>query len=109
MFTYVAAIVMTLMHSAIAAPASPEKRYYPQGTISSPANGTVIMPGQSFDFLYNQRGDYCLSSYNFSVWLLTSPLGSTLGGDSTDMTGHYFGRFSYSSLSTYSKIGRAHV
>ena len=71
-----------------------EKRYFPQGTISNPANGTVIMPGQTFDFLYNPRGDYCLSSYNITVWLLTSPPSSVLAGTAT---GHYFGRYAYSS------------
>lgn len=64
-----------------------------QGTITSPANGTHIAPGAAFDFLYNARGDYCISSYNYTVWLLTSSP-STIGLYSNSMTGHYFGRFS---------------
>ena len=87
-------------------------RYYPQGTISSPANGTSIMPGASFAFEYNPRSDYCVYTHNFSVWLLTSAP-STIGGmitgmnggdgesDGTGPSGYYFGRYSYSS---YSKL-----
>ncbi|PAV16819.1 hypothetical protein PNOK_0688300 [Pyrrhoderma noxium] len=98
-FTYVLASTLALLSHTQALPtSSPSPRYFPQGTISSPANGTIILPGQSFDFYYNQRGDYCLSSYNFSVWLLTSPPGSSMIGDDSTMTGHYFGRFSYSSI-----------
>ena len=101
-FTYVLASTLALLSHTQALPtSSPSPRYFPQGTISSPANGTIILPGQSFDFYYNQRGDYCLSSYNFSVWLLTSPPGSSMIGDDSTMTGHYFGRFSYSSISKY--------
>ncbi|THH04658.1 hypothetical protein EW145_g5353 [Phellinidium pouzarii] len=70
-------------------------RYGAQGTIGSPANGTNIMPGAPFAFLYTPRSDYCLVSNNFTVWLLTSPPSSPFGGD---MTGHFFGRFAYSTF-----------
>ena len=78
-----------------------EERYGSQGTISSPANGTVIMPGESFDFYYNTHSDYCISSMNFTVWLLTSPPESVFGimDGSAKVTGWYFGRFAYSSYS----------
>lgn len=90
-----AVTLITFLTSLVATHATPvAKRYFPQGTISSPVNGTVIMPGQSFDFLYNARGDYCLSSYNITVWLLTSAPSSIVDGTAT---GHYFGRYAYSS------------
>lgn len=98
-------LLLQPVHS-IPAPVVPpvlEKRYYPQGTISKPDNGTSIMPGQPFDFFYNQRGDYCLSSMNFTVWLFTTPPESALGAmTSGDVTGWYFGRFAYSGISAYS-------
>lgn len=64
--------------------------YYPQGFITQPANGTHIAPGQAFNFTYNIRADYCTSSYNYTVWLLTS--------DPSTITtlaprGKYLGRF----------------
>lgn len=88
-------------------------RYLPQGTITSPANGTHIAPGASFAFSYAARGDYCLGSQNFTVWLLTSkdaPDSAAalfagingnggIGDDSNAPTGYYFGRFAYSSNS----------
>lgn len=63
------------------------------GTISAPAAGTLITPGQSFDFSYNSHADYGISSYNYTVWLTTTPPTSMAQSD-TFMTGHYFGRFS---------------
>ncbi|KAL5519761.1 hypothetical protein ACEPAG_1421 [Sanghuangporus baumii] len=80
-----------------------EERYDSQGTISSPVNGTAIMPGESFDFYYNAHSDYCVSSSNFTVWLLTSPpssLSGIMNGDAK-VTGWYFGRFAYSSYSDH--------
>ncbi|TDL23293.1 hypothetical protein BD410DRAFT_721613 [Rickenella mellea] len=71
--------------------------YFPQGTITVPANGTAIAPGANFDFTYNVHSDYCVSSYNFTVWLLTSPPESILAGTAT---GHFFGRFA---AATYPK------
>ena len=62
-----------------------------KGTITNPLNGTHIAPGESFEFTYNTRNDACLSSYNYTVWLLTSPP-STLSTLST--TGVFLGRFS---------------
>ncbi|KAH8109798.1 hypothetical protein DFH11DRAFT_904410 [Phellopilus nigrolimitatus] len=87
------AALSVLLGAAAAPSAPPAKRYPPQGTISDPANGTTIMPGAAFAFLYNPRADYCLSSYNFTVWLLTAPPQGMLAGT---QTGHYFGRFAYS-------------
>jgi len=72
--------------------------YYPQGYITSPPNGTHIAPGQAFDFTYNQRSDYCTSSFNYTVWLLTSPPEALLNLQST---GRFLGEYqtaSYRSL-----------
>jgi len=71
--------------------------YYPQGSITVPANGTKITPGQAFNFTYNIRSDYCVSSYNYTVFLFTAvPTGASLfiGPDNQVFTGHTFGRFS---------------
>ena len=38
-----------------------------------PANGTVIAPNGTFPFVYHSISDYGTSSYNFTVWLFTSP------------------------------------
>ncbi|TDL22591.1 hypothetical protein BD410DRAFT_722675 [Rickenella mellea] len=61
------------------------------GTINAPANGTAIAPGASFDFSYSVHADYCVSSYNFTVWLFTTPVKNILAGTAT---GYLFGRFS---------------
>ena len=63
------------------------------GTISAPATGTNIAPGKSFDFSYITRADYGVSSYAFTVWLVTTPPTSLSQAD-IFMTGHFFGRFS---------------
>ncbi|KAJ7505243.1 hypothetical protein B0H11DRAFT_1977675 [Mycena galericulata] len=60
--------------------------------IISPADGTLIAPGAAFDFNYNSIADYGVSSYNYSVYLLTSPPDS-LSPSETFAAGHYFGRF----------------
>ncbi|EIN12882.1 hypothetical protein PUNSTDRAFT_60385 [Punctularia strigosozonata HHB-11173 SS5] len=91
--------LLSLVNFAASTPVLTE-RYYPQGTITSPANGTAIAPGAPFDFKYNARGDYCLSSYNFTVWLATEPPTGGIGPDTSFMTGHYFGRFSQESYPT---------
>ncbi|KAF2491349.1 hypothetical protein BU16DRAFT_565055 [Lophium mytilinum] len=39
--------------------------------IVSPASGTKIKPGATFAFEYRTAADYCVSSYNFTVWLDT--------------------------------------
>lgn len=62
------------------------------GTIERPASGTVIKPGGVFDFQYWIRGDYSVSSYAFSVWLMTEKPGS-FSPSEVWSTGHYFGRF----------------
>src|SRR6266404_8392347 len=64
--------------------------YYPQGFITSPPNGTHIAPGQAFNFTYNQRSDYCTSSFNYTVWLLTSPPETLL---SLQPTGRFLGEY----------------
>ncbi|KAH7912536.1 hypothetical protein BJ138DRAFT_776434 [Hygrophoropsis aurantiaca] len=61
------------------------------GTISSPPDGSAIAPGANFDFSYNTRADYGISSYNYTVWLWSSLPG---GVSQQFATGHYFGRFS---------------
>ncbi|TFK52589.1 hypothetical protein OE88DRAFT_1421949 [Heliocybe sulcata] len=72
--------------------ATPAPRDGTQGTIVSPAPGDTISPGQAFDFKYNTMADYGSSSYNFTVFLVTSPAQAMV--PSTEfMQGHYFGRF----------------
>ncbi|KAK0506595.1 hypothetical protein EDD18DRAFT_37247 [Armillaria luteobubalina] len=65
------------------------------GTITSPANGTVILPGQSFPFSYSPKADYSVSTYNYTVFLLTK-LPTSLYSSDEWSSGHYFGRFDYS-------------
>ncbi|KAI0315799.1 hypothetical protein OF83DRAFT_1130316 [Amylostereum chailletii] len=65
---------------------------YSPGVISAPANGTAIAPGQSFNFTYNIHGDYCTSSYDFSVWLITDTPTSMQPSENF-MNGYYFGTF----------------
>lgn len=67
--------------------------YATTGTILAPANGTNIAPGASFSFQYSSRADYGISSYNYTVWLLTS-LPTTFMPTDTFATGYFFGRFS---------------
>lgn len=62
------------------------------GVISAPTEGTIIAPGQAFDFAYNIHADYCSSSYNFSVWLMTD-MPQAFSPSSTFMTGYLFGTF----------------
>ncbi|KAG7450846.1 uncharacterized protein BT62DRAFT_540325 [Guyanagaster necrorhizus] len=64
------------------------------GTITSPANGTVILPGQSFAFSYDPMADYSMSTYNYTVFLLTKPPASLYPSNEWS-SGHYFGRFDY--------------
>lgn len=70
------------------APLSPST----SGLIVSPASGTVIAPGSAFDFLYTTRADYGISSYNFTVMLLTT-LPTSFATSDAFGTGYYFGRF----------------
>ncbi|KAJ6585095.1 hypothetical protein B0H19DRAFT_927570 [Mycena capillaripes] len=60
--------------------------------IIQPADGTHIAPGQTFDFEYLSIADYGTSSYNYSVYLLTSPPLALMTSQNFG-TGHYFGRF----------------
>lgn len=62
------------------------------GTIVSPASGTVIMPGQPFNFVYQSRADYSVTSFNYTVWLFTS-LPNSFSPTDAFSTGHFFGRF----------------
>ncbi|KAL0580642.1 hypothetical protein V5O48_001372 [Marasmius crinis-equi] len=44
-----------------------------KASIIAPANGTRIKPGVSFPFKYQSISDYGVTSYNYTVWLLTQP------------------------------------
>ncbi|ESK95759.1 hypothetical protein Moror_12488 [Moniliophthora roreri MCA 2997] len=77
--------------------AAPSRRSPPSGgnnpnsgAIVQPKPGTVVAPGQAFDFVYDTKADYGVSSYNFTVWLFTSPPSMQ---DQDFATGHYFGRY----------------
>ncbi|KAF8158949.1 hypothetical protein K438DRAFT_1620151 [Mycena galopus ATCC 62051] len=71
---------------------APSRRQSTSGTIVAPADGTVIAPGEAFAFQYDSVADYGISSYNYTVWLLTSP--PTAFAPSLNFAeGHYFGRF----------------
>ncbi|KAJ7147058.1 hypothetical protein C8R43DRAFT_1011686 [Mycena crocata] len=59
--------------------------------ILKPADGTHIAPGDGFDFSYSSIADYGVSSYNYTVYLFTSP--PSLGYGENLATGHNFGRF----------------
>jgi hypothetical protein len=73
--------------------------YYPQGSITSPANGTAIQPGQPFNFTYHTRGDYCTSSFNYTVYLLTTdPATARLGDENVFGYGEFIGRYTSSSI-----------
>ncbi|KAF8158406.1 hypothetical protein B0H34DRAFT_656242 [Crassisporium funariophilum] len=60
--------------------------------IEVPSNGTIIKPGAAFDFQYQSIADYGTSSFNYTVWLFTSPPTSFVPVDNY-ATGYYFGRF----------------
>ncbi|KAJ7095784.1 hypothetical protein B0H15DRAFT_71200 [Mycena belliarum] len=72
--------------------AAPSPRQSTSGTIISPADGTVIAPGQAFDFVYDSMADYGVTSYNYTVWLLTS-MPKSFAASTAFGEGHYFGRF----------------
>ncbi|KAJ4482011.1 hypothetical protein J3R30DRAFT_3285916 [Lentinula aciculospora] len=71
---------------------APLARQDSSGTIVSPASGTVINPGDTFDFSYFARGDYGVTSLNYTVFLMTSSP-TSLAPSADFATGHYFGRF----------------
>ncbi|KAF7365104.1 26S proteasome subunit P45 [Mycena venus] len=60
--------------------------------IVKPADGTHISPGQAFDFSYQSIADYGVSSYNYSVYLFTTPPLAFMTSQNFG-AGHYFGRF----------------
>ncbi|KAJ6585097.1 hypothetical protein B0H19DRAFT_410377 [Mycena capillaripes] len=89
-FLKVAAVALfPLIGSVLSAPS---RRQSTSGTIIAPADSTVIAPGETFAFSYDSMADYGVSSYNYTVFLLTSV--PTSFGQSVDFAqGHYFGRF----------------
>ncbi|KAK7056897.1 hypothetical protein VNI00_002615 [Paramarasmius palmivorus] len=60
--------------------------------IISPANGTHIAPGTSFDFEYQIMAERGLSSYNYHVWLFTQKP-SEFSPSLNWAGGYYFGMF----------------
>ncbi|KAJ7644204.1 hypothetical protein FB45DRAFT_737212 [Roridomyces roridus] len=72
--------------------ALPSPRQSTAGTIVSPADGAVIAPGAAFDFQYQTMADYGVSSYNYTVWLLTS-VPTSFAQSNNFAEGHYLGRF----------------
>ncbi|KAJ7927998.1 hypothetical protein B0H13DRAFT_2653178 [Mycena leptocephala] len=60
--------------------------------IIQPADGTHIAPNQAFDFNYLSIADYGTSSYNYSVYLFTTPPLAFMASQNFG-AGHYFGRF----------------
>jgi len=60
--------------------------------IVKPANGSFIAPNANFDFQYHSIADYGTSSFNYSVFLFTSPPRSFVPSESF-ATGYHFGRF----------------
>lgn len=87
-----ASLMKTSFLLASAALVSAAPSTYPAGVIVAPANGTAIAPGQAFDFTYNAHGDYCISSYNYSVWLLTEKP-SGFAPSENFASGYFFGTF----------------
>lgn len=67
----------------------------PRGVIASPVDGTHIAPGESFPFTYNIRIGQCALSYNYTVWLFTSPPETFM---TSTTTGVFLGRFSAASF-----------
>ncbi|KAJ6559085.1 hypothetical protein DFH09DRAFT_518688 [Mycena vulgaris] len=78
-------------------------------TIVLPAKGSVIAPNATFPFSYHSISDYGTSSYNYTVWLFTSPPRHVVERreisaecasyrffepTETFATGYHFGRFS---------------
>jgi hypothetical protein len=80
-----------------------------RGLITSPANGTAIKPGQSFNFSYEAHTDYCVSSFNYTVWLLTTnPATARLGLDNVFGYGRFLGRFAQESYPSKLIVVSAH-
>ncbi|KAJ7485977.1 hypothetical protein B0H11DRAFT_2016271 [Mycena galericulata] len=83
------AVLFSLIGTALSAPS---RRQSTAGTIVSPAAGTVVEPGAAFDFLYETMADYGVSSYNYTVWLMTA-MPTSFVQSTSFAEGHYFGRF----------------
>ncbi|KAF7298928.1 hypothetical protein MIND_00840800 [Mycena indigotica] len=82
---------LALAVCAVATPA-PNARQQTKGQIVQPANGAVIAPGAAFPFEYTTMADYGVSSYNYTVYLFTSPPASF--SQSPDFAeGVFLGRF----------------
>ncbi|KAF7314473.1 hypothetical protein MKEN_00920300 [Mycena kentingensis (nom. inval.)] len=86
-------LASTLFLSAAGAPHNPTRQLQ-KGTIVSPANGTPISPGATFDFEYTTMADFGVSSYNYTVWLLTSAPSTVFAQSQNFAGGYFFGRFS---------------
>jgi hypothetical protein len=82
----------TLLCTAALAVAAPARRT--DHGIVSPTSGSVIAPGETFDFEYNTMGDYGISSYNVTVWLVTDAP-TSFAPSVNFANGHFFGRFSF--------------
>ncbi|KAK7048465.1 hypothetical protein R3P38DRAFT_3174720 [Favolaschia claudopus] len=72
--------------------AAPSRRQSTSGTIVLPPDGAVIAPGEEFAFEYDCMADFGISSYNFTVWLVTS-FPKSMSPSNNFAEGHYFGRF----------------
>ncbi|KAA1469889.1 hypothetical protein DENSPDRAFT_835575 [Dentipellis sp. KUC8613] len=90
LYSTILSAVLSFLPLAALSSAAPTA--YPQGVIEAPASGTIINPGQAFDFSYNVHADYCISSYNFSVWLMSSRP-TTFTPSENFMSGYFFGTF----------------
>ncbi|KAJ8080474.1 hypothetical protein AAF712_003115 [Marasmius tenuissimus] len=93
---FVKAVTLCLLTLFSLVAAAPSRRSPPtspsSGVIVKPESGSVIAPGQSFDFLYDTKADYGVSSFNFNVYLFTSkPAGWFVDEDFA--TGHFYGRW----------------
>ncbi|KAJ3747132.1 hypothetical protein DFH05DRAFT_1478616 [Lentinula detonsa] len=84
--------ILLLLSSLTNVFAAPLVRQDSSGIIVSPTVGTLVNPGEAFDFSYSARGDYGVTSLNYTVFLMTS-LPTSLAPSADFATGHYFGRF----------------
>ncbi|KAJ3799065.1 hypothetical protein GGU11DRAFT_743742 [Lentinula aff. detonsa] len=64
--------ILLLLSSLTNVFAAPLVRQDSSGTIVSPTVGTLVNPGEAFDFSYSARGDYGVTSLNYTVFLMTS-------------------------------------
>ncbi|KAF8964344.1 hypothetical protein BDZ97DRAFT_1919035 [Flammula alnicola] len=83
---------MVLFHSVLLLPFFARAVISATPTINAPSNGTVIKPGATFDFSYQSIADYGTSSYNYTVWLFTSPPSEFVPLNNY-AAGYYFGRY----------------